>query len=1336
MTTESLPSTSSRDLLLENQRAIETAFSYANVSSDIPALLDPDYPFLTEPADGRVEIVPGRFAPVAVELARLLIHLKQRREIDRGKARLLVGRFRAEVRGRTRPLRNIRRDTLVGLEHHLSEIGGRDTYSQFQVDGWRQVDAVMERTEQGQVAAAVITAPTGSGKTEVFILPIMNRIAAAIVQSQSRQNSRPTGQVGGASRYMVLYPRKALAQDQIARVLRYALRTREHYGLTDEDLVIGFQIGGIRSRLEGTANNINNDRVFERVGNHYEFINLDECPWCRQETRLVLVHTDLKDQHPHYLRCRECRQQVRVSLSKSSHGGKFGPHLMVTTAESLDRMYLDPSFRTYLPGLMGVAIDEAHIFHGLYGAHVSHLLRRIAQLVRDEGGRRALAYVASSATVSMPTEFAARLFYCDEAAADRVTWINGASYPAELSNIESLYFLQSPDVPHAPRPASTLIQTIMAVGHAASTGDHRLLTFIDSLGTAARIRHQVVDAEQKRLWSFRMDLQDPGVVFGDACPRSEPSQCHGLYEKGECWRPLLRGWRCHQADDPLRLGPLSVEVISSQTVGHRLPTQQVVIGTSTLEVGIDDEDITAIVQYRPPRTVFDFIQRRGRAGRVDGSHSYSALVLGTEPTDYFYLIRRHRLIDNGRFELPLNPDNPVVCRIHDAYAAARHDLFAAIDHRRSGMRSGVLMGLWDWALGQLLRCAHIEVAHGARLRQIRVLPDVGDRRREVAEWIKQNKREYVERLWAMQGLTRQTERIVTPSLRRIMDGLSTLQEQWRGMTFDNNVTMYQNGLRGLRGQLSKVVMDPPAKRSANFVDEMADVVRALDAMEQLINASSAGTQAELEATDYAWYDFFRHLALQLLGDYQLNSTPDVVKAILQALYRLHRSLDPENAQGCAGAVLDSPPNAYFDDVDSLSVELVNDRYRDREFDEPVTFLDTLFAPFRTEFRYDPDQLTTLALEPLNFPNQPADSRNFRALTRGINMQLRDVRGQVRNARRVTGVAVQQIDTDDEQNVGFCRGCYKLHHASRAGDTCDCGGMILAGGVFAGQVHADHQFIETVRGGAERILRQFKYLPSLTTSSLLRGSRVEFRPASARNDPSQVIRFNAWLTPPLYYDFHTPGIRWHVPGVDLSGGGFNREQVLWSAARVLHRTMAAVSGVREDQLAAAPDIDNDAVVVWERIEGGAGLCETFRNALVGDPIDVYREMVHVVACPIYLAERKAAVWPSGRQQLAAYLSEHFGLPTDDVCVQEIVDETEDESRYPDQDPVCSDSANDGCPACVKAGRGGIGGDEPRRSLAWTAVSACVNTVQYDTGSNEAEIVTHDDAASRTRHVLAF
>ena len=120
-----------------------------------------------------VELGADTYIPKPVEVARVLRLLKRRmRAGDGGKP--LVGRIRAEVLEKRRPLYDQDRVNLSGIAKEIARTAKADmsSFSKFQVEGWMEVNQAIEDLE-----GMVIVAPTGSGKTEVFLMPVIWRVA-------------------------------------------------------------------------------------------------------------------------------------------------------------------------------------------------------------------------------------------------------------------------------------------------------------------------------------------------------------------------------------------------------------------------------------------------------------------------------------------------------------------------------------------------------------------------------------------------------------------------------------------------------------------------------------------------------------------------------------------------------------------------------------------------------------------------------------------------------------------------------------------------------------------------------------------------------------------------------------------------------------------------------------------------------------------------------------------------------------------------------------------------------------------------------------------------------
>jgi DEAD/DEAH box helicase domain-containing protein len=85
------------------------------------------------------------------------------------------------------------------------------------------------------------------------------------------------------------------------------------------------------------------------------------------------------------------------------------PRILITTPDMLHAGILanHASWRTFFRGLGIVVLDELHTYRGIFGSHVSQLLRRLDRVTRFHGGR--VQFVAASATIANPGDLATTL---------------------------------------------------------------------------------------------------------------------------------------------------------------------------------------------------------------------------------------------------------------------------------------------------------------------------------------------------------------------------------------------------------------------------------------------------------------------------------------------------------------------------------------------------------------------------------------------------------------------------------------------------------------------------------------------------------------------------------------------------------------------------------------------------------------------------------------------------------------------------------------------------------------------------------------------------------------
>ena len=185
-----------------------------------------------------------------------------------------------------------------------------------------QVDAIGKILEGKDV---VITAPTASGKTEAFCIPLLQRVAA---EESSRFGALRSGK--GKVSAIFIYPTKALSRDQLPKIEQLATPLGVRVAVLDGDT--------------------------------------------SEKDRRVIIDSP--------------------------------PDIVITNFDVLHyHMMHKTKFSRILRTAKFLVVDEAHVYTGIFGANVHHIIRRLERLAGST-----LQIVASSATLPNASEFCQMLF--------------------------------------------------------------------------------------------------------------------------------------------------------------------------------------------------------------------------------------------------------------------------------------------------------------------------------------------------------------------------------------------------------------------------------------------------------------------------------------------------------------------------------------------------------------------------------------------------------------------------------------------------------------------------------------------------------------------------------------------------------------------------------------------------------------------------------------------------------------------------------------------------------------------------------------------------------------
>ncbi len=221
--------------------------------------------------------------------------------------------------------------------------------------------AAQSRAETGERPAIVVTAGTGTGKTECFLLPILNDLF-------TNSRNRP------GVKCIILYPMNALVNDQVDRLYSW---------------------------LKGQ----NTVRLF-----HFT----SETPENRRSADF--------DRVPDWRECRfRTRQEARGLENRAGEQIQGGPvpDIVITNYSMLEYMLCRPQDAVFFgDALRAVVLDEAHLYTGTLAAEITLLLRRL--FTRCGVDSQSVLQIATSATLGTGAEgelrtFASTIFSKDEA---------------------------------------------------------------------------------------------------------------------------------------------------------------------------------------------------------------------------------------------------------------------------------------------------------------------------------------------------------------------------------------------------------------------------------------------------------------------------------------------------------------------------------------------------------------------------------------------------------------------------------------------------------------------------------------------------------------------------------------------------------------------------------------------------------------------------------------------------------------------------------------------------------------------------------------------------------
>ena len=303
------------------------------------------------------------------------------------------------------------------------------------------------------------------------------------------------------------------------------------------------------------------------------------------------------------------RDQANVVLTNPEmlHGGLLPRHA---------------KWEALLLRLRYVVVDELHVYRGVFGTHVAHVLRRLRRLCRHYGADP--TFVFCSATIGHPERLASEL------CGSPVTAVADDGSPR---GEQRFALLDPPVVDPTSGARSSANSETAAITAALVRSGHRTITFCRS-----RKGTELVAADVRR--RLPAEIAESVVPYRGGYLAAERRAIENdLFDGG------LRG----------------------------------VVATSALELGVDVGGLDACVMNGFPGTIASMWQQAGRAGR-DRGDSVTVLVAGDDQLDRWFMRHPRQVFERAPEPSVVNTANPHVLVPHLACAA--YELPLSYDDQR------------------------------------------------------------------------------------------------------------------------------------------------------------------------------------------------------------------------------------------------------------------------------------------------------------------------------------------------------------------------------------------------------------------------------------------------------------------------------------------------------------------------------------------------------------------------------------------------------------------------------------------------------------------------------
>ena len=261
----------------------------------------------------------------------------------------------------------------------------------------------------------LITAPTGRGKTESWLIPLLNFIISIKKMKLHLYTDKANNRI--KTKIVLIYPTKALAQDQFKRLINYLYTLNQNLGI-EKQISIGIYDGDTPHKRDYFLREI--------LKSTYE---LFQCPLydlndntCEVSCKNLIIKYDIPEdetsRRPHVVLSKErCEKRVNFNFIYLTREDieENGVDILITnpdelnvqlininTIENRDIFIFDPIY---------YVLDEIHTYSGIFGAYLSMILKRLkaCRINRLDPNLAKFYVIGASATIANKEELFSKI---------------------------------------------------------------------------------------------------------------------------------------------------------------------------------------------------------------------------------------------------------------------------------------------------------------------------------------------------------------------------------------------------------------------------------------------------------------------------------------------------------------------------------------------------------------------------------------------------------------------------------------------------------------------------------------------------------------------------------------------------------------------------------------------------------------------------------------------------------------------------------------------------------------------------------------------------------------